>query len=303
MHFDLKSDVHASDELFAGAVTDDVDVFDVIPLTDEFAAFETSEVSISRLDGRTDVYPTFELFSDGETEGDGASVDNVRVLCRDQTYLDSIVNANNYADAGAGSYMRISGTSMATPHVSGVAALVRAQVPDATAPQVISAIKRGGRTSTALLGRTTSGKLVDALGAIDAAVATETPTVTTPQPTVPVPSLPVKQKATRPGPAGFASRYRVDRRGQITIRIVGDPRVRGTFTLRAGTPRRVILRASFRTSRRGTAVMLDRLNRAGRRLLRRGGGRLRAGVRVVLTNAAGLKSVTTQKPVVLAMRR
>ncbi len=303
MHFELKSDVDASDDLFAGAVTDDLDVADGIPLTDEFAAFETAEVSLSRLDGRTDVYPTFELLSDGATEGDGASVDNVRVLCRDQTYLDSIVGANDYADENAGSYMRISGTSMATPHVSGVAALVRAAVPDATAPQVISAIERGGRTSTALFGRTSSGRLVDALGAIDAVVASETPAVTAPQPTVPVPSPPVKQRATRPGPAGFASRYRVDRRGRITIRIVGDPRVRGTFRLRAGIPRRVILRVSFRTSSRGTAVVRERLNRAGRRLLRRRGGRLRAGVRVVLTNAAGLKSVTTQRPVVLAMRR
>ena len=62
------------------------------------------------------------------------------------------------------------------------------------------------------------------------------------------------------------------------------------------------MKASFRTSRHGRAVLRERLNRPGRRLLRRGGGRLRAGVRVVLTNAAGLRSVTTQNPVVLAMR-
>ena len=55
----------------------------------------------------------------------------------------------------------------------------------------------------------------------------------------------------------------------ITIRIVGDPRVRGTFTLRAGARRTVVLRASFRDVPQGTAVVRERLNRAGRRLLRR----------------------------------
>ena len=300
MHFDLKSDVHASDDLLAGAVTDEAGVSDGLRLTDALPVFASAEVSIAGLDGRTDVYPTFELISDAATEGDGASVDNVRVLCRDETYVNSIVPANDYADADAGSYMRISGTSMATPHVSGVAALVRAAAPDVSAAQVIDAIERGGRTSAALLGHTSTGKQVDALGAITAALGIETAPVLQTQ--TPIASQPIMGGASRPGPAGFASRYRVDRRGRITIRIVGDPRVRGTITLRAGARRTVVLRASFQTSRRGTAVVRERLNRAGRRLLRRSQGGLRARVRVVLTNAAGLRSVTTQNPVVLARR-
>ena len=117
MHFDLKSDVHESDGLVAGAVTDDVDVDDGLLIEENFAAFDTAEVSLSLLDGRADVYPTFLLFSGASFQGDGATVDNVRVLCRDETYLNSIVSANNYAAANGGSYMRISGTSMATPHV------------------------------------------------------------------------------------------------------------------------------------------------------------------------------------------
>jgi hypothetical protein len=229
-------------------------------------------------------------------------VDNLRVLCRDQTYANSIVDPDHYADADAGSYMKISGTSMATPHVSGVAALVRAAAPGADPAHVISAIERGGRTSAALLGRTSSGRQVDALGAIDAALGSGITPAPTTQTGVSVQSEPLGQKPARPGPAGFATHYRVDRRGRLTIRIVGDPRVRGTFTLRAGARRALILSTSFRTSRRGSAVVRDRLNRRGRRLLRRSHGRVRAGARVVLTNAAGLRSVTTAKPVMLAMR-
>ena len=302
MHFDMKYDVDGSDVIWIGAVTDDPGVWNMLPSNGSSGgAFEATEVSIARLDGRADVYPSFELYSNSTTQGDGVTVDNLRVLCRDGSYENSIVAPDDYADADAGSYMRISGTSMATPHVSGVAALVRAAAPNADAADVISAIQLGGRPSAALLGRTSSGKRVDALGAIEAAAGPAP--VTSTQPSVTVSSQPVSRRPSRPGPAGFASRYRVDRRGRLTIRIVGDPRLRGTFTLRAGSRRTVVLKASFRTSDRGRAVVRGRLNSAGRRLLRRSGGRLRAGMRVVLTNAAGRRSVTTQNPVVLAMRR
>ena len=303
MHFDLKADVDDSDQFWVGAITDDPFVEDVIPLSDMPSAFEETEVSISLLDGRDDVYPTFQLYADGTTQAEGVSVDNLRVLCRDQTYDDAIVSAGAYEQPDGGSYMSISGTSMATPHVSGVAALVRAADPQASAVEVIDAIKQGGQDSAALAGKTSTGKRVDALGAIDASLAVAPVEPPAPQPAAPIQPEPIIEQPSRPGPAGFASRYRVGRLGGMRIRITGDPGVRGTFTLRAGARRATGLRASFRPSIRGFANVRDRLNRTGRRLFRRSGGRLRARVRVVLTNAVALRSVTTHNRVVLLRRR
>lgn len=64
------------------------------------------------------------------------------------------------------SYNTIDGTSMATPEVAGVAALVWAYNPAYTYTDVANAIKNGGRTTTSLNGKSTTGKAVDALGAL-----------------------------------------------------------------------------------------------------------------------------------------
>ena len=64
------------------------------------------------------------------------------------------------------SYNTIDGTSMATPEVAGVAALVWAHNPLYTYTDVANAIKNGGRSVAALSGKTTTGKAVDAMGAL-----------------------------------------------------------------------------------------------------------------------------------------
>lgn len=64
------------------------------------------------------------------------------------------------------SYNTIDGTSMATPEVAGVAALVWAHNPLYTYSDVANAIKKGGRTISSLIGKINTGKALDAMGSL-----------------------------------------------------------------------------------------------------------------------------------------
>jgi subtilisin family serine protease len=58
------------------------------------------------------------------------------------------------------------GTSMATPQVAGLAAMLRAYNPQYTYADTVNAIKNGGRSIAALAGKTTTGKAVDVMSSL-----------------------------------------------------------------------------------------------------------------------------------------
>ena len=64
------------------------------------------------------------------------------------------------------SYNTIDGTSMATPHVAGLAAMIKAFNPSYTYADIVKSIKEGGDAESALSGITTTGKAADAYGSI-----------------------------------------------------------------------------------------------------------------------------------------
>ena len=68
--------------------------------------------------------------------------------------------------SGATQEVFMDGTSMATPHVAGIAALVQAFSPDSGYAAIRDAILQGGEETDALDGMTVTGKAVDAAGAL-----------------------------------------------------------------------------------------------------------------------------------------
>jgi subtilisin family serine protease len=64
------------------------------------------------------------------------------------------------------SYNVIGGTSMATPHVAGIATMVRTFNPNYTYTQTVEAIENGGEVVAGLSGITTTGRAANAMGAI-----------------------------------------------------------------------------------------------------------------------------------------
>jgi subtilisin family serine protease len=70
-----------------------------------------------------------------------------------------------------GGYGTLSGTSMAAPFVTGVVSLLEGLHPGDTPEQIVALVKAGVKPLASLLGKTVTGGMVDAAGAIAAAIA------------------------------------------------------------------------------------------------------------------------------------
>jgi thermitase len=192
IHFNTKYEIEAFFDAFAAGAVSETTLFDVAEFDGTSPGYPKSFIgegaSVSGLDGRTDVHPIFAVLADEEVQRDGAYVDDVGLFCRDETYDDAIATANTYDLPGASSYVRFQGTSMATPHVAGVVALVRAAAPSLNADQVVDAVLDGASAipSFASGKRTATEGIADACQAVALVtggdVATECPASSEPTP-------------------------------------------------------------------------------------------------------------------------
>jgi subtilisin family serine protease len=235
------------------------------------------EMSITGADGRNDVLPTFLFGSNGSNVGDGAYIDNFNLLCRGSTYPNTI---GGDAAADGGSYTAIAGTSMAAPHVAGVAALVRAVDPGVPPSQVVQAIKNGARPVAGMAGVTVTGGVADAVGAMDAALA--------------IPNQPLPPPPTPLGKPSFG-KLSVTNKGVITMVIGGPARTSGVLTLTSNITAarvRVVGRKSFTIGSRRRATVKVKLSRPALKQLKRK-RKLVVKAKAALKNAAGQKSSRT----------
>jgi thermitase len=252
--------------------------------------FERVERSISELDGRTDVQPTFMFTSDASVTGDGAYVDAFNVMCRGASYPapGSPGDIAGDAPADGGAYTAIAGTSMAAPHVSGVAALVRAVDPGASPSQVVQALRSGAKAAQGMAGVTVTGGVVDAPGAMDAALALPNEHAAPQAPQTPLaPKPPAKPRVTR-------VRFKA-RTGVVSMVVKGTPDVTGVVTLKASITRRrpqVVGRRAFAIGVKGRASVRIKLKKAALERLRRK-RILRLASRAVIKNSAGLRASTS----------
>jgi subtilisin family serine protease len=117
--------------------------------------YELSD-DLSTFDGEPNVYLRYHLTTNGSLTADGAQLDDISVRCLSGTYAGDELGYRE-------------GTSMAAPHVSGVAALLLAKYPTLGTAGVRDALLRGVDPKPAFAGRLGSGGRLNARRALNLA--------------------------------------------------------------------------------------------------------------------------------------
>jgi len=121
--------------------------------------FVPVSADLSAYAGQSSVYLAFEFTSDEVVSSEDGLTG---VVVDDLSVVEGTWSAADYTDA----YSWFSGTSMATPHISGIAALVLSEWPDATSADLKNAILLSSDKLPQLDGRCVSGGRANAAAAL-----------------------------------------------------------------------------------------------------------------------------------------
>ena len=248
------------------------------------SGFERWLIDLSELEGRANGGLAFHLLADGSGTNEGAALDDLEVFC-----VPPLTGFTGAPDEFAIDW----GTSMATPHVTGTAALMLALAPQLTPAQLKQVILATADPLPSLDGKTVTGGRLNAGSAVgliaDALAQVAAPSPPAPPPPPPATTGQATQDVSRMLAADLRSSTRRLRIGDLLRR-------RGvTIHLRHSYPAGAF---SLRATDRGRRTIA-----AGRsltaKLTRSGASRLRRARRMRLTLALTFAPASGQ-PVVAA---